>query len=127
MDVGTIQDFGELGLDLKVGYNIQPTPASPIIFSAGKEAESHKLSYYAFVGISERYYLYNHILGGSFFSQKDKDLSVDIEPFVSEFRFGAAVQYSRFYISYIGVIRTHEFKHQQHAPAFGSICIGWTF
>lgn len=127
LSAGTIQDYADVGVDLKVGYNIKPSPSSPLIFSAPRQNFLSKMSCYAFAGIGERYYLYNHILEGSLFTHKDDDLTVDIYPFVSEVRFGAVFSYDRFYISYIGVLRTDEYKHEKSNPYYGGICIGWTF
>ena len=127
MAVGTIQDFADIGVDLKVGYHIRRSPTSPIIFSASQPSKWDKLSAFAFAGIGERYYLYNHILEGSLFGSKDDGLDVAIEPFVTELRFGFVLSYDRFFCSYIGVLRTDEFRHQKNAPDYGGICIGWTF
>ena len=131
--VGTIQDFVETGIDLKIGYNIRPTVRNDVIFnngmifSASKGKWYEKLTAYVYVGVDERYYLYNHILEGSLFHNKDKDLSVDIEPFVSEFRFGAVVKYDDFFFTYYACMRTDEFRHQKTAPDYGGFCIGWSF
>jgi len=84
-------------------------------------------SVWAFVGCGERYYIYNHLLEGSMFNDKDKDLKVDIEPFVFEWRFGAAMQFRSFFIYYYGILRTDEYRHQKHAPDYGGLCIGWAF
>ena len=86
-----------------------------------------KLTAYVYAGIDERYYLYNHMLEGSFFTNKDKDLSVDIEPFVSEFRFGAVLKYDSFFITYYAIMCTDEYKHQKNSPDYGGICVGWNF
>ena len=126
--VGTIQDFVEIGCDLKFGYNIRPTVANGIIFSGTRGFDwKKKLTLYGYVGVDERYYLYNHILEGSLFNNKDKDLKVDIEPFVTEFKFGIVLKYEDFYITYYGIFRTDEFKHQKNAPDYGGICVGWSF
>ena len=71
-----------------------------------------KLSIYGFVGVDERYYLYNHFLEGSFIRSKDRDqgLDVDIEPFVGELQCGAGLQYESFIIKYYMIFRQDEFK-----------------
>ena len=87
MLAGTIQDAIEAGCDLKVGWNLQNDVGNNMMFSATKY-DSHsffdKLVAYAYIGADERYYLYNHFLEGSFIRNRDKDLAVDIEPFVGE-------------------------------------------
>ena len=129
---GTVQDFAEVGCDIKLGWNIRPTANNEMIFSASKSGERgsgwlDKLTAYIYGGVSERYYLYNHILEGSMFGSRDKDLKVDIERFVTEFRVGAVVRYDRFFATYYAIFRTDEYKNQKDRPDYGGICIGWTF
>ena len=132
---GTVQDATEVGCDLKIGWNMKSRKSvgdkesgNSIMFSAGKpSAWYEKLSCWVYAGIDERYYLYNHLLEGSFFTNKDKDLSVNIEHFVPEFRFGVVVRYDNFYFSYYGIRRGDEYKHQKNAPDYGGICIGWVW
>ena len=85
------------------------------------------LEFTTFTADGERYYLYNHILEGSMFGSRDKDLKVDIERFVTEFRVGAVVRYDRFFATYYAIFRTDEYKNQKDRPDYGGICIGWTF
>ena len=125
---GTIQDAVEAGCDLKVGWNLRNDVGNGILLSAKpRRSFWDDLSALAFVGCDERYYLYNHFLEGSLFNNKDKDLKVDIEPFVFEWRCGAAVQYRSFYICYYAVFREREFKHQKNRPDYGGLSIGWSF
>lgn len=126
---GTIQDFGELGADLKIGYNIRPTPNNEIMFSAPvrRGGMLSKLSAYVYGGASERYYLYNHMIEGTLFGHRDDDLKADIERFVTEMRVGAVVKYDRFYATYYAVFRTDEYKGQKNAPDYAGIGIGWSW
>ena len=128
---GTIQDALEVGCDLKIGWNIRQHKdvGNNIMFSAPREKSwLDNTSCYIFGGVGERYYLYNHIIEGSLFNHKDDDrCHVDIEPFVTELRVGAAIKCYNFYLSYILVFRTDEFKGQKNAPDYGCITTGWTF
>lgn len=125
---GTIQDFTELGCDIKVGWNIRPTANNEIMFSSSRTKNwLRKLTAYAYAGASERYYLYNHILEGSLFGHKDDGLDVNIEHLVTELRLGVVVKYDRFFATYYAVFRTDEFKDQHNAPNFGGIGLGWTW
>lgn len=129
---GTIQDFAEIGCDVKIGWNIRPTPNNEIMFSAtanGKRGGGwlDKLTAYVYAGVGERFYLYNHLLEGSMFGNRDKDLKVDKEPFVTEFHVGAVVRYERFFATYYAVFRTDEYKGQKDAPDYGGIGIGWSW
>jgi len=125
---GTIQDFAEVGCDVKLGWNIKPTVNNDIIFSAPKEGSwASMLTAYVFAGVGERFYLYNHILEGSMFGHKDDGLDVDINRFVTEFKFGAVVRYDRLFATYYVVMRTDEFKHQPNSPDYGGLGFGWTF
>lgn len=127
---GTVQDAIEVGCDLKVGWNLHNDVGNNIMFSASQNHSFFDdLSIYAYVGVDERCYLYNHFLEGSFIRKKDRDqhLDVDIEPFVGEVQCGAALQYKDFFIHYYIIIRQDEFKHQKHSPNYGGLCIGWTW
>jgi hypothetical protein len=127
---GTVQDALEVGCDLKVGWNIRNNKdvGNSIMFSAPTARKWYDdLTAYAFIGAGERYYLYNHILEGSLFGNKDRDLDVNIEPFVTELRAGVVVGYDRLYFSYYFVVRTDEFKNQKNAPDYGAMTIGWTW
>ena len=95
---GTVQDAVEAGFDLKVGYNLKNDVGNQILFSDTRKDDPLKnLSVWGFVGCDERFYLYNHILEGSMFNHKDRDLKVDIERFVFEWRCGVALKYKRFF------------------------------
>lgn len=127
---GTIQDFGEVGADLKIGYNIRPTANNEIMFSAPSRRGAvkwSKLSAYVYGGASERYYLYNHMLEGTLFGHRDDYLKADIERFVTEMRVGAVLKYDRFYATYYAVFRTDEYRHQKNAPDYAGIGIGFTW
>lgn len=133
---GTIQDAAETGCDLKIGWNMRNYSSSgdkesgnTIMFSAPKRnpAWYDKLSAWLYAGVGERYYLYNHILEGTLFGHRDDELGVDLERFVSEFRYGVVLKYDRFYFSYYGVMRTHEFRGQKRSPDYGGICVGWVW
>lgn len=126
--VGTLQDAVEIGVDLRLGWNIKKDVGNTIMLSGPlNDSWINKLTAYVFAGVGERYYLYNHFYEGSLFNNKDKDLKVDIEPFVSEFRFGAFIQYDKFFITYYGLMRTDEFKHQPNRPDYGGISFGLVF
>lgn len=127
---GTIQDFGEMGADLKIGWNIRDTPNNEIMFSAPANRRGSwldKLSAYAYCGASERYYLYNHVLEGTLFGHRDDGLTVDIERFVTELRAGAVIRYAKLFATYYIVVRTDEYRHERHKPAYGGIGIGWNW
>lgn len=126
---GTIQDFTEVGCDLKIGWNIRRTVKNNIIFSStrGDGHWNSRLSAYVYAGVCERYYLYNHILEGSMFGHKDDGLDVDIEPFVGEARVGAVLKYDKFFFTYYVIFRSYEFKGQHNSPNFGGIGLGWSW
>ena len=130
--VGTIQDFGEIGIDLKIGWNMRKTPNNEIMFSAPAPRGTsngwlNKLSAWVYCGASERYYIYNHLLEGTLFGHRDDGLTVDPERFVTELRAGAVVKYGRFFATYYAVFRTDEYKNQKKSPDYGGIGLGWTF
>lgn len=129
MAIGTIQDMIEVGCDLKIGWNMKKDVGSTIMFSTPQRGSSwlDDLTAYVYGGVCERYYLYNHILEGGCFTNKDKDLAVDIEPFVPEARVGVVLQYKNFYATWYGVFRGYEFEGQKNRPDYGGISIGWTF
>ena len=110
---GTIQDFIDVGVDLKVGWNMRKKDVvNSIMFSSTRNSSwKDKLSFWAYGGIGERYYLYNHMLEGSMFNNKDDHLKVDIEPFVAEARVGVVLQYDKFFATWYGVFRSDEFDN----------------
>ena len=55
--------------------------------------------------------MYNHFLEGSLFNHKDKELKVDIEPFVGEIQCGACLKYGAVTVKYYMIFRQDEFKH----------------
>lgn len=129
---GTIQDFGELGCDLKIGWNIKPTANNEIMFSATSKGSGNggwldKLTAYLYGGACERYYLYNHMLEGTLFGHRDDELKADIERFVSEVHCGAVLKYDRFFATYYALWRTDEYRNQRKAPAYAGIGIGWVW
>lgn len=126
---GTIQDTAEAGFDVKIGWNIRPTANNEIMFSAPvrRGGLAERLSAWVYAGVSERFVLYNHVLEGSLFGNRDDGLDVDIERWVTEFRAGAVVKFGGFFATYYVVVRTDEFKHQPNAPNYGGIGIGWTW
>lgn len=127
---GSIQDGAELGCDLKIGYNIRKDAGNNVMFSATAAKSSSfwdNVSIYAFVGPDGRYYLYNHILEGSLFNDKDDDLKVDILPFVGEIQCGAGLEVYGFFVKYYAVFRTHEFRNQKSSPDYGGLVLGYSF
>lgn len=128
---GTIQDAVEAGCDLKVGWNLKNDVGNSMMFSASRDSKAKKffdkLSIYGYVGVDERYYLYNHFLEGSFIRDKDKDLDVNIEPFVGEIQCGIGLQYEHIIARYYMCFRQDEFEGQKHAPNYGGLAIGWSW
>lgn len=109
---GTIQDAIEVGCDLKVGWNLQNDVGNSLMFSAPRNKSFwDDVVAYVYAGVDGRGYLYNHILEGSFLSNKDDKLKVDIEPFVGEVQGGACIKYKDFSVRYYMVFRSDEFKH----------------
>ena len=127
--VGTIQDAAELGCDFKFGYNLKKDIGNNMMFSATSDKGGfwENFSCYAFVGPDVRYYLYNHILEGSLFNSKDKDLGVEILPFVGEIQIGVGIEIYNFYIRWYGAIRTNEFRNQPTSGNYGGIVIGYNW
>ena len=54
-------------------------------------------------------------------------LTVDIERFVTELRAGAVIRYARFFATFYAVVRTDEYRHERHKPAYGGIGVGWNW
>lgn len=130
---GTIEDAIEVGCDLKVGWNLKNDVGNNLMFSASMDDKQksfwHKLTIYAYIGVDERCYLYNHFLEGSFIRSKDRDqhLDVDIQPFVGEIQCGACIQYDKFIVRYYMTVRQHEFEGQKHSPNYAGLVFGWVF
>lgn len=128
---GTIQDAIEAGCDLKVGWNLKNDSGNSMMFSApsnpSKKSFFDKLGAWTYIGADERYYLYNHILEGSFIRNRDKGLDVPIEPFVGELQWGMCLQYENFTARYYMCVRQHEYKHQKHSPNYAGLSFSWSW
>lgn len=127
---GTVQDAIEVGCDLKVGWNLKNDVGNNNMFSAAPNkwhSWLDDLQAYIYVGVDERYYLYNHFLEGSFIRSKDRDqhLDVKIEPFVGEVQCGACIKFKSFIARYYMVFRQDEFKDQKHSPNYAGLSFGW--
>lgn len=127
--VGTLQDAAELGCDLKLGYNLKKDVGNNMMFSATRDKGSFwdNTSFYVFVGPAGRYYLYNHILEGSLFNDRDDDLKVDILPFVGELQFGVGIEVYNFFLRYYATVRTNEFRNQPSRADYGGLVLGFSW
>lgn len=126
--VGTAQDAVEVGCDLRVGWNLRPSVGNDIMFSSPRGGVMGWLSRataYAYVGVGERFWLYNHVLEGSLFGSRDGDLGVDIERFVGEARCGFVLKVGGLFATVYGVFREREFKGQSRSPSYGGFGIGF--
>lgn len=128
---GTIEDAAEVGCDLKIGWNLQKDVGNTLMFSTSKSFNGHSffddMMAYAYAGVDERYYLYNHMLEGSLFGTRDDGLDVAIEPFVGEAQCGACFKYKNFIAKYYVTFRQREFRHQKHCPNYAGFLFGWEF
>lgn len=80
---------------------------------------------YAFIDTEGRLVARNRMLDGPLYR---KGRSVDSEPFVGEFRYGAVLDTPlNLSVAYIFVMRTHEFKEQEFDQSYGSVQFAWSF
>lgn len=130
VQVGTLQDSAEIGVDLKIGWHLRKDVGNNRMFSASapdKGSFWDNVSIYVFAGPDCQYWLYNHMLEGSLFNSNDDELGVHIHPFVGEFQFGAGIDVYNFFARYYATIRGHEFDGQSYSSDYGGLVIGWSW
>jgi hypothetical protein len=113
-------DYAGLGGDLIFGLNPDPYLRNQITV---KDFDG-KWGAYVFCGVRGRAVAWNMLLDGNMWHDSP---SVDKEPFVGDFQFGACLSTPWFSAVYTDVSRSREFKTQDVAERFGSVRLVFSF
>jgi lipid A 3-O-deacylase len=123
-EVGNIMIFGNIGAALRAGVNLPDDYGiqiidSPVSANGGISPASKPFSMYVFGSVDGRAVGQNVFLDGSTLRQSP---SVDRIPLVADLISGIAIRlFTHVEISYVRVVRTHEFVGQRDADVFGSL------
>jgi hypothetical protein len=126
--VGNIETSGRLGAELRVGVNLPDDFGAQTIHSLATTEggwsptrRAGRWGVYAFGGVEGWAVAYNEFLDGTVF--RDSPHHVSSEPFVGEFKAGAALVSPHFEIGAAVVWRTEEFKRQNGMDTYGSLFV----
>ena len=127
---GNVRIYANAGAEARFGRNLPSNfgtcPIRPGCESnTADEAErSKRFGWHLFGAVDVRAVIRDIFLDGNTFRNSP---SVRKNPVVADVTTGVAVEHGRFKASYAYVLRTKEFRTQQHYHIFGSINISWTY
>ncbi|MEM6459150.1 MAG: lipid A deacylase LpxR family protein [Planctomycetota bacterium] len=127
LDVGTVYRRAHVGAATRFGFNLPddfgPARLTDVGSATGRPVDG--LSTYAFVKATTRYVEWNTFIEGSY--QRDPSPAVSLEPFLSEFAGGFAVDWRRgnwlFGVDYTQTFFTREFEEQTTNDVLGSLAV----
>lgn len=122
LKAGNIIDSGAVGIDSRVGYNLDRFASEPIIFKLPETAPSNYTAY-LFVRIEERLVPYNHFLDGSLF--RDERHTVHSELSVQEGDLGFTVGYKNYKFTYRYTVFSSEWEEHSGSFGFGGLDFSW--
>lgn len=120
--VGNIVDSAAIGLDGRLGFNLDKFSLEPIIFKIPKKAPSNWKAY-LFSRLEGRYVPYNHMLEGSLFQSENH--TVTPERLVGEFDVGFTVAYKKASFTYRFSKFSSEWEERPGTVNFGGLTFGW--
>lgn len=119
--LGNVLTHANAGGALRIGVNLPADFGPPALIRGGSSLDrlnEDGWSAYAFATAEGRYVAHNIFIDGNTWASSH---SVEREPWVGRFSFGAAIAYGRFRIAYTNAIITDEFKGQPNTSRFGAI------
>jgi hypothetical protein len=127
--VGNVFTYGEAGVMLRIGHNLQadygPARIRPALSGTdyfNRDYLDGDFGIYAFIGAQGRAVARNIFLDGNSFRSS---ASVDKEPLVADLQAGISIfWFSGMRLDVSVVHRTEEFEHQHGADAFGIVSFG---
>ncbi len=126
--LGNVFTYGAAGLTLRIGNHLGddfgPPRIRPSLPGSGLLEKNAGLNWYLFAGVEGRVVLRNIFLDGNSFRDSH---SVDKYPFVGDLQAGLALQYHDLRISYTQILRSREYRGQDHTDRFGAINLSWRF
>lgn len=120
--LGNIIDNGGLGIQYRIGYNLDTFTSVPIVFKIPNKAPDRFRAYF-FTKLEERAVAYNHLLDGSLFQTENH--TVNSTPFVSEIDIGFSTGYDPFLFTYTYTYFSKEWDTQKGGFSFGGLNFKW--
>lgn len=122
--VGNVFDYVSAGAVARIGINM-PADSGPPQIEPGRPASYYYdpkpgLGAYIFAGLQGRAVARNLFLDGNSF---ENSRSVEKENFVGEVSLGGALDFERFRLSFVHVIRSREYKTQPGFDQFGTLSL----
>jgi lipid A 3-O-deacylase len=122
--IGNVFDYASAGAMARIGINM-PGDGGPPQIEPGRPSSYYYdpkpgLGAYVFAGIQGRAVARNLFLDGNSFQDSR---SVEKENFVGEVSFGGALDYERFRLSFVHVIRSREYQTQPGFDQFGTLSL----
>jgi len=122
--IGNVFDYASAGAVARIGINM-PNDSGPPQIEPGRPSSYYYdpkpgLGAYIFAGIQGRAVVRNLFLDGNSF---EDSRSVDKENFVGEVSFGGALDFERFRLSFVHVIRSREYRTQAGFDQFGTLSL----
>ena len=122
--VGNVFDYASAGAVARIGIDM-PNDSGPPQIEPGRPSSYYydpkpDLGAYIFAGIQGRAVARNLFLDGNSFQDSR---SVEKENFVGEVSFGGALDFERFRLSFVHVIRSPEYKTQPGFDQFGTLSL----
>jgi lipid A 3-O-deacylase len=131
LSVGNVDTSFRAGVTLRAGWNLPEDfgiqQIDSLITTEGgwsPSRQGRRWGGYIFSGVEGRAELYSVFLDGNAFRDS---ASIGKQPFVGEWRSGAALVLNRLEIAYTHVFRTREFEHQPEGQTFGSLTVKYKF
>ena len=126
--LGNIYTYLNTGLTLRYGEHLPldygPPRIQPSIQGSGFFAAKQPFNWYLFAGIEVRAVGRNIFLDGNTFRDSR---SVDREPWVGDFQWGAVLTFETFRLSYTHVSRSKEFEGGAESHQFGALSLTMLF
>lgn len=124
--MGNVYTYFNSGTELRLGWNIPKDFGVSLIRPAGStrlETDSN-FSTFIFGAVNARAIARDIFLDGNTFTDSHR---VDKNYFVADIAGGLAVSFSNIIITWTQVLRSKEFKGQEHSHSFGSLAISYSF
>lgn len=122
--LGNMFTYVDSGLMARLGYNLKNNFGFSRIEPTVKAFKKSDIYFYVFAYPDGRWMIHNIFLDGNTFEDSH---SIDKEPFVGDFSYGAAIGIGRLEAAYSYVFRSREFKLQEDYDRFGAVTISWSF
>lgn len=126
--LGNVYTFAAGGASLAIGQELEASWGPARIFPGLRGSDffeaGERLHWQLFMGGQVRAVARNIFLDGNTFADSH---SVDKEPVVGDFQFGAQLAYDRYRLAFTQVVRTREFENQIENDLFGAITLSVQF